>query len=80
MAKEALKQLELKELEANKIRSKAQFVEEGEKSTRFFISLEKCRRSAQNMRVLTKSNMDTVTETRDLLGEAFSFYKQIYTA
>ena len=73
LAKE--KQLELKELKANKIRSKAQFVEEGEKSTRFFFSLEKCRRSAQNIRVLTKNNMDTVTETRDLLGEAFSFYK-----
>ena len=80
LAKEALKQLELKELEANKIRSKAQFVEEGEKSTRFFFSLEKCRHSAQNIRVLTKNNMDTVTETRDLLGEAFSFYKQLYTA
>ena len=24
--------------------------------------------------------MDTVTETRDLLGEAFSFYKHLYTA
>ena len=32
------------------------------------------------MRVLTKNNMDTVTETRDLLGEAFSFYKQLYAA
>ena len=32
------------------------------------------------MRVLTKDNMNTVAETRDLLGEAFSFYKQLYTA
>ena len=75
-----MRQFELKELEAIKIRTKAQFVEEGEKSTRFFFSLEKCRRSAQNIRVLTKDNMNTVTETRDLLGEAFSFYKQLYTA
>ena len=80
IAKEALKQLELKELEASKIRSKARFVEEGEKSTRFFFSLEKCRRSSQNIRVLTKDNMDTVTETRDLLGESLSFYKRLYTA
>ncbi|KAK2573942.1 Transposon TX1 uncharacterized 149 kDa protein [Acropora cervicornis] len=80
LAKEALKQLELKELEANKIRSKAQFVEEGQKSTRFFISPEKCRRSTQNIRVLMKNNMDTVTETRDLLGEAFCFYKKLYAA
>ena len=67
-------------MEAIKILTKAQFVEEGEKSTRFFLSLEKCRRSAQNIRVLTKDNMDTVTETRDLLGETFSFYKHLYTA
>ena len=80
IAKEGLRQFELKELEAIKIRTKAQFVEEGEKSTRFFFSLEKCRRSAQNIRVLTKDNTNTVTETRDLLGEAFSFYKQLYTA
>ena len=80
IAKEALKQLELKEIEATKIRTKAQFVEEGEKSTRFFYSLEKCRRSAQNIRVLTKDNMDTVSETRDSLGKAFSFYKHLYTA
>ena len=45
-----------------------------------FFSLEKCRRSAQNIRVLTKDNMNTVTETRDLLEEAFSCYKQLYTA
>ena len=80
LAKEGLRQFELKELEAIKIRAKAQLVEEGEKSTRFFFSLEKCRRSAQTIRVLTKDNMDTVTETRGLLGEAFSFYKQLYTA
>ena len=36
LAKEGLRQFELKELEAIKIRAKAQLVEEGEKSTRFF--------------------------------------------
>ena len=80
LAKEGLRQFELKELEAIKIRAKAQLVEEDEKSSRFFFSLEKCRRSAQTIRVLTKDNMDTVTETRGLLGEAFSFSKQLYTA
>ena len=36
LAKKGLRQFELKELEAIKIRTTAQFVEEGEKSTRFF--------------------------------------------
>ena len=41
LAKENLKQLDCKELEAIKIRVKAQYLEEGEKSTRYFFSLEK---------------------------------------
>ena len=39
LAREELKKLDLKELEATKIRAKAQFEEEGEKSTRYFFSL-----------------------------------------
>ena len=75
-----MKQFELKVLEAIKIRSKAWFVEEGEKSTWFFFSLEKRRHSAENIRVLMKDNMETVTETREFLGEALSFYKRLYMA
>ena len=40
LPKEKLKQLDCKELEATKIRVKAQYLEEGEKSTRYFLSLE----------------------------------------
>ena len=40
LAKEKLKQMDLKDLEATKIRAKAQFIEEGERSTRYFYSLE----------------------------------------
>jgi len=58
--KEKLKQLDMKELEATKIRIKAQFMEEGEKSTRYFFSLEKSRKADQTIRVLTKNNLDTV--------------------
>jgi len=48
------------ELEATKIRAKAQFMKEGEKSTRCFFSLEKSRKADQTIRVLTKNNLDTV--------------------
>ena len=80
LAKENLKQLELKELESNKIRAKAQFIEEGEKSTRYFFSLEKSRRANQTIRVLTKDNLDTVTEIQDLLSETRTFYGNLYSA
>ena len=80
LAREELKKLDLKELEATKIRAKAQFEEEGEKSTRYFFSLEKCRRAEQCIRILTKDNLDTISETKDLLAETHSFYKSLFSA
>ena len=80
VAKEELKELDLKDLEATKIRAKAQFMEEGERSTRYFYSLEKSRRADQTIRVLTKENLDTVSEPEDLLKETYYFYKTLYTA
>ena len=80
MAKESLKQLDLKDLEATKIRSKAQFLEEGERSTRYFYSLEKSRKADQTNRVLSKDSLDIVSEPQDLLKETHHFYKQLFTA
>lgn len=80
LAKESLKKLDLKDLEAIKIRTKAQFLEEGERSTRYFYSLEKSRKADQTIRVLTKDNLDCVSEPQDLLKETHSFYKQLFTA
>ena len=80
VAKEKLKELDLKDLEAVKIRAKAQYLEEGERSTRYFYSLEKSRRADQTIRVLTKENLDTVSEPQDLLKETYHFYKTLYTA
>ena len=51
LKKEELRQLDLKQLESIKIRAKAQFLEEGEKSTRYFYSLEKARKAGQTIRV-----------------------------
>ena len=80
LAKETLKQLELKDLEAIKIRTKAQFLEEGERSTRYFFSLEKSRKTDQTIRVLTKDNLDTAMEPQDLLKATHNFYKELFTA
>ena len=80
LAKEKLKQLELKDLEATKIKTKAQILEEGEWTTRYFYSLEKCRKAEQTIRVLTKDDLDVVSEPQDLLKETHKFYKQLFTA
>lgn len=44
-AKEKLKQIDPKDLEAIKIPAKAQFMEDGERSTRYFYSLKKMQES-----------------------------------
>ena len=79
-AKEKLRQLELVDLEAIKVRTKARFIEEGERSTRYFFSLEKSRRADQTIRVLTKESLDTVSDTKGLLSESYAFYKKLYSA
>jgi len=80
VAKEKLKELEIKDLEVVKIRAKAQLLEEGERTTRYFYSLEKSRRADQTIRGSTKQNLDTVSERQDLLKETYSFYKTLFTA
>jgi len=79
-AKEKLKQFELTDLEAIKIRTKARFLEEGEKSTRYFYSLEKKQKNNHTIKTLTRDNFDTITDTRAILTETHNFYKTLYTA
>ena len=80
LAKQQLSDLEQRDLEAVKIRAKARFAEEGEKSTRYFYSLEQKKQADRSIQTLTKDNLDTVTSTRDILFETRAFYKKLYTA
>ena len=79
-AKNDLKQLDLQELEGVKIRTKAEYTEKGEKSTRYFFSLEKRRQAEQTIKLLTKDNNETATEQKDILKEVHSYYKSLYSA
>ena len=80
LAKQKLTVLEQRDLEAVKIRTKARFTEEGEKSTRYVYSLEKKKQADKSIQTLTKENLDTITSTRDILIETLALYKQLYTA
>ena len=80
LAKEKQKDLAMKDLEAIKIRAKARFFEEGERSTRYFYSLEKRRKAEHSIKVLTKDNMDTVSDQGQLISETYKFYKSLYSA
>lgn len=46
-------------------RTKLQYAEEGEKSTRYFY---------------TKNNLDTITETPDIITETHAFYQNLYSS
>lgn len=80
LAKQKLTVLEQRDLEAVKIRTKARFTEEEEKSTRYVYSLEKKKQADKSIQTLTKENLDTITSTRDILIETLALYKQLYTA
>ena len=62
-----------------KVRTKAQCLEEGERSTHYFYSLKKSRRADQTIHVLTKDNLDAFSKPQDLLKETYNFYKSLFT-
>ena len=61
------------------LKTKIQYAEEGEKSTRYFYSLERQKQSKQTINVLTKMNLDTITKPHDIITESYNFYKSLYT-
>ena len=77
---ELLRQFETKDLEATKIRAKAKFTEQGECSTRYFFNLEKRQQECHTIKTLTRDNLDTVTDTRDLISETYNFYHNLFSA
>ena len=72
LAKNGLQHHHLNELAA--------IAEEGEKSTRYFYSLENNWKAKQTIKLLTKNNLDTITETQDIITETHTFYTELYTA
>lgn len=67
----------LEDAKGAQIRSKAKYVEEGERSTKYFLGLEKKRQSCNTIRCL-KSNEQVYTTDEDLLNVAAEFYDNLY--
>ena len=78
--KSELQHHHLSELATVAARTKIHYTEEGEKSTRYFCSLENKQKAKQTIKVLTKNNLDTITEVHDIITETHTFYKNVYTA
>ena len=75
-----IEQVEILEAEGAKIRSKAQWREEGETSSRYFCSLEKRRGAEKSMRSVQRvKDGPIVTETKDMLQQTRQFYVVLCT-
>ena len=66
--------------EGARIRSKATFVEQNEKNSRFFINLEKKNAAIKNITRLKLEDKTEVTESSAVLHELSKFYQNLYSS
>ena len=60
------------------IRSRAKWINEGEKNTKFFLGLEKKHQTQNIIRELTNENNDFLNTDEEILGEMCNFYEKLY--
>lgn len=73
-------QLSLRELQGTFLRSKIQWHEEGEKSTKFFFNLEKSRKKKKVMKQLLTDQSLIITDQHEIMKEQVKFYTNLYQA
>ena len=62
------------------IRSKGKYVEEGERSTSYFLNLEKKHQLYNHINSLKTHDGKRVKDSKDILSESVIFYKDLYSA
>ena len=72
-------QIENIKVEGAIIRSKAKWVEEGEKNTKYFLNLEKRNYEKKCIRKLILNTQQEITETHEILEEGKHFYSELYS-
>ena len=65
-------------IEARRIRSRARWTEEGEKSTRYFFQVIRARSGFASHYQSPAENKNTSCDSTEVLGEAYQFYKELY--
>ena len=77
---EKLRDVYNKEAQGIKIRSRAQWFEEGEQSTKYFHSLEKIHAKNKNWDKILDSNGKICMDTNDIINVQVDFYKKLYSS
>ncbi len=74
-----IEQIEEEKLRGNIIRSRAQWIEEGEKCSKYFMQLENRNYKSKCITALLNENNHIIDKQEDILKECRSFYKNLYT-
>ncbi len=72
--------LALSTAQGAQVRSRAKWIEEGERSTSFFLKLEDKRQTSSRITALHTSDGKVVTNDAEILKEATSFYETLYSS
>ena len=78
--KSELKQLEAYKVKGSIVRSKTRFIEEGEKSTKYFFGLEKSNYLKKHMRKVKLDNGKIITNQKEVLLLQKEFYERLYSS
>ena len=62
------------------IRSRAQWIKEGKKVTKYFCNLEKRHFISKRMSVLINSSNNEITDSKDICKEVKNFYQSLYSS
>lgn len=74
-----LKDIEEKKFEGARLRSKAQYIVEGEKCTKFFFDLERRKGKAETIKVVKNENGEEVKSNEEILKEMKRYYEKLFT-
>ena len=76
-AKKKLSNILLEKAVGAQIRSRAKYIEEGEKSTQYFLSLEKRRQTNNTIKKIINSE-NVYSTNKEIMKYSTSFYKELY--
>ena len=76
--KQELQELREEKLKGNYIRSRIQWLREGEKPSKFFCSLERRNYLEKTIKKIEKQNGDILTKQEDILSEVRDFYQDLF--
>ena len=66
-------------MEGAKVRSKARWINDGEKVTKYFCNMENRNYASKCMNSIRKENGTLITGQLEILNETMSFYKDLYS-